>query len=131
MPSLPLPVFDTVRVPELERVPPLLTMPMKLVPVFDTVSVPVFVRVPWFWIPLLPPEFDTVSVPKLVRKPPELIVMSTPAEFDKTKLIPLGMNKVWPEDTVMPLVIVHVSTPFHVPPNVGWHVVLLTLPPTA
>jgi len=87
-------VFDTVRVPELEREPALLTIPMKLAPVFDTVSVPVFERVPWMTMPLLLPEFDTVSVPKLVRKPPELIVMSTPAEFDKTKLIPLGMNRV-------------------------------------
>src|SRR5436309_1330586 len=78
------------------------------------------------------PEFATVIVPELERVPPELRVMPVPCEFDKTRLTPLGMVRVSPEETVMPLVIVHESAPSHVPPNVEAHVFTSTVsPPTA
>src|SRR5207249_4992705 len=109
MPSVSLPVFDTTIVPPgllVSMPPPELAMPVE-------------------------PEFDTVIVPELDRVPPELRVMPVPCEFDKTRLTPLGMVRVSPEETVMPLVIVHESAPSHVPPNVEAHVEPSTVPPTA
>jgi len=80
---------------ELEMVPvAVLTMPIKPEPVFETVSAPKLEREPPFWMPLLLPVFDTVSVPTMARVPPELIIMAIPAEFDKTKLTPVGIVTV-------------------------------------
>src|SRR6266581_4018987 len=77
------------------------------------------------------PMFDTVSEPELERVPPESIVIPIPPEFDRIKLTPVGMVRASPSETVMPLVIVHVAIPFHVPLNVEAHVESLTVPPTA
>jgi len=62
--------------------------------------------------------------------PPKLSI-PLPPPTDRTRMTPDGIVRFSPVPIAMLLVIVHVLTPFHVPPNVGLQVFSSTVPPVA
>lgn len=76
-----------------------------MVPEFEMVAATSSLRIP----SELVPEFDTVIVPSLMMLPSlEIPVLS---EFDTTSVVPTGIVRVSPDNTVkrLPVLIVHVS----------------------
>src|SRR6267378_2854787 len=98
MPML-LPEFDSVIVPELEKVSSL-SIPVPLV--FDTATVPELERAASFRIPVLP-AFDIVIVPEFEKVLElELTMPMLPSVFDNLIVPPEPFVRVAPEEVTTP-----------------------------